>query len=311
MATIKRTGPLSRTAVQVYAALAMHMAPKLALDAELDLTPILKDVTAKNLKSKAKAIWKGACDLGTPMLDPAAAAGGGFGPDDVIMKVLEMVGSEVASDPAQLDAAPVDPAAAAMPGAVDPAAAIAPPDPAAAAVAPPAAAEGGGTGPDAVMEFLQTKLGPEDLAAVAKLLGGAEEEEDPIEEEVPVGAKDKLEPMISKTAMDAALVANGKTVEANVMARMRAVQEARTAVKPWVGELSMAYDSAEDVHRAAAKALGIKVDGKHPDALLDIIQAQPRPGDRPQNDNSGLALDAAQEKSLADRFPHAAKIRNL
>lgn len=114
----------------------------------------------------------------------------------------------------------------------------------------------------------------------------------------------KLKNMVSKEdmklAIDAAVDATRKTVAKEVRANEQAIAHARHVVKPWVGDLlpTLAFDSAADVYRHTLTAL--KVDGAdklHQDALLPVLQAQPRPGAEIERrsyepiamDSSGLA----------------------
>ncbi len=81
--------------------------------------------------------------------------------------------------------------------------------------------------------------------------------------------------------------------------------------KPWVGELAMdSIECAADVYRRALTVLGVKgADAMHADALRPVLEAQPRPGTANQERRQPLAADSAVEQSMAERFPHAAKIR--
>lgn len=92
----------------------------------------------------------------------------------------------------------------------------------------------------------------------------------------------------------------------------RAVRKALVDVKPWVGELAqMSFDSAEQVHRHVAKTLNIQgAATMHADALLPVIQAQPKPGARPAPViGGGMAQDsAAGGADFATMFPDAARI---
>lgn len=86
------------------------------------------------------------------------------------------------------------------------------------------------------------------------------------------GADDK---MVTKDEMNAAIKA--------VKDQERAVRSAIVAVKPWIGDVpaTMAFDTATEVLRHAAKRLGVKgADKMHPDALMPVIEAQPRLGAR-------------------------------
>ena len=295
---------MSRTAIRVQGALTAYLAPALAMDAKLDLSPVLKGLTAKNLKARTPALVKSilAMDGIEEALAPAGAATGAT-PDDVIMRVLDLVGGQVAGDP-EPDVPP-DPAA------VDPTAGPVEDDPAA------------GGDPSAKMSEMLKGLAPEELAALKALLGGGGAEDEETEEEKAArmakeGAKDDLggwpdaDKPPTKAAMDAALVAHGKAVEQRVLKTQREISQAREFVRPWTGSLAM--DSAEsgaDVFRGALKALGVQgVDTLHADALKPILSAQPKPGARPVHAEV-IAMDAATEKSLAERYPHAHRISNL
>ena len=80
-------------------------------------------------------------------------------------------------------------------------------------------------------------------------------------------------------------------------------------MRPYVGSLVMAFDSAGAVYRHVLTAMGKDVTAVKDDAALPIIlEAIPVPGVGQQKKTT-LAMDAAQTKSFAERFPHASKIR--
>lgn len=112
-------------------------------------------------------------------------------------------------------------------------------------------------------------------------------------------------------AMDAATIA--KTVNTAVAAAVKRAQqtaqetrEAERAVRPYVGEMTIAFDSAEGVYRKALQMLGVDIAGVHPSALPTILAMQPKPGARREE---RVAMDAATVAGFAERFPEAAKIR--
>lgn len=92
--------------------------------------------------------------------------------------------------------------------------------------------------------------------------------------------------------------------------RHREIREAEQFVRPWVGELALAQDSAESVYRLALDTLGVDHRGKHPDALKDILAVQPRPGDRPMRQQQ-FANDSAAVSDFAKRFPNLAAVRRV
>ncbi|MGH7058317.1 MAG: DUF2213 domain-containing protein, partial [Acetobacteraceae bacterium] len=107
-----------------------------------------------------------------------------------------------------------------------------------------------------------------------------------------------------KAAMDAAINA----ALAGERKRHVDIREAERVVRPWIGELTMAQDSAEAVYRLALESLGVDVKGVHPSAYRAILQVQPKPGDRPAS--ARLAMDAAGESDFAKRFPNLAAVRH-
>lgn len=295
--------PLSRTAIRVQGALAAALIPMMATDAKLDLRPVVLKLTRKNMMAKdgksfradvKKALAKAAFDAAEPMMTPEAKApgGGGASPDDVIMRVLDMVEGQVAAEPAGVpDEMPPVPEAATVPSAA----------PAPAAGDPAAAKK------KKVMDAMIAKgMNEDDASELADMMSEDEEEE----EDEPAG-EDEGPEMVPKKAMDAAIKKSADETEKRVLATQRAIAEAITTVRPYVGDVSMTFDSAEAVYRHTLKALKVDgVDDAHADALKPILLAQPKPGDRKvaQDAKPTIALDAAGSADLAKRFPHAAKI---
>lgn len=109
--------------------------------------------------------------------------------------------------------------------------------------------------------------------------------------------------MVSKTAMDAAITA----ARSETAAHINAIEDARRTVRPWVGDLAMSFDSAEGVLRTTLKMLGKNADGKHADALMDILESCPKASDKPAAP-ARIAQDAATAKSFNERFPGADRI---
>ena len=142
--------------------------------------------------------------------------------------------------------------------------------------------------------------------AEAKLEDKIEELEDKLEEL-------KAEDAASKIAMDAAVQAASKATETRIVARMNAARDAETFVRPWVGQLAIAYDSAEEIERATAIVLKIPgADKVHHSALRSLISLMPKPGERQRD----LAHDArprgdSDATGFSKRFPDAQRIRVL
>jgi uncharacterized protein len=122
-------------------------------------------------------------------------------------------------------------------------------------------------------------------------VGGEDEEVDHREDFEPLKAKDG----VTKDEMTEAVKS---AVEAERI-RSRQAAEAREKVRPLVGAVSMAMDSAEAIYKFALKQTGVKHEGVHPSALgalVDMAVTQAR--SRSAGDSS-IAMDAATE-SLTD-----------
>jgi len=116
----------------------------------------------------------------------------------------------------------------------------------------------------------------------------------------------------TKAAMDAAIASSVAkaiaTTEKAVVARMNNLRDAERVVRPYVGEIAVAMDSAEAVYRFALDKVGVDHKELHPSALKPVLLAQPVPGS--QKPKTTVAMDAAGAKALADRFPGIDRIRH-
>ena len=297
---------LTRTGVRVQGVLIAHLAPKLAMDSmpKLDtaLNALLVGVNRKNFKQKKKAIWKGAKDAAEPMLTPEATAAGGIGPDDVIMRVLDMVEGQVAAEPEETVDEPT--MQTEQNGSV------------------PAAAGGGNKAK--IMELLKAKGMDE---AGRKEIMDAMDPEDPAEdEETPEQKTDREKKerekkereamgkdMVPKAAMDSAIAAASAATEQRVLKTQREIGKATTYVRAWVGDMAMDCDTVADVYRNTLKALKVPgAEDMHPDALKAVLDAQPKPGDKRRTAPvlESIAMDEGAVEDLAKRFPHMAGVRN-
>ena len=120
-----------------------------------------------------------------------------------------------------------------------------------------------------------------------------EDDEDKKDEEKDVKEADT----VSKKAMDAAI----KLAQDATIARINGVHEARKIASPFVGEIALACDSAEDVYRAALKVLNVDVKDIHPSALRTILELQPNPNAKREPVFAGdAAVPAGLDKFLAD-----------
>lgn len=150
-----------------------------------------------------------------------------------------------------------------------------------------------------ILEFLKGKLSDEDYTAAAALLmpKGAEDEDEP--------AMKPGEETVSKPAMDAAIAAATAKATSDALAAAKAIREAERAVRPYVGELSMAHDSADAVYRTAFDILGVKHRDVHPSAFPAILAVQTPTANKK---TVPLAMDAKAKESFASRFPDAGRI---
>lgn len=98
-------------------------------------------------------------------------------------------------------------------------------------------------------------------------------------------ARDKAardaDPPITKEAMDEAVMTASKATEARIRDTMRAARDAEAFVRPWVGTLAIAYDSAEEIERATAILLKIPDAATvHASALRSLIKMTPKPNEK-------------------------------
>lgn len=106
---------------------------------------------------------------------------------------------------------------------------------------------------------------------------------------------------VTKKAMDAAI----KRAQDEAVANQRAIREAERFVRPYVGELDIAFDSADEVYRHALEMKGVKTKGVHPSAFKVILENLPR---NSASELKPMAADSASIKSFNERFPMAARI---
>jgi hypothetical protein len=286
---------LSRKAALAKGALSLHLAPKMAADATLDFNTILAGVTAKNFKSQKAAIadrirlaTTGKLAQDADLSDVAdlltAIENLDGGPDDKAPDP-KVINDDDETDPDQ------DPADMGAMDDVDHA---------------------------ALMDFLKGKLSPEDHARACKMVGVEPSPTSPSDKE-PTAEDDKTmpgkpatgEPPMTKTAMDAAIADAVLKAEKNTIARLKGVREAERLVRPYIGELSMGMDSAEDVFRYALGKLGVKHEAvKDVAALPILLQAQPIPGsNRPSTAfRPKVAQDAAGSDAFSKMFPDANRL---
>ena len=168
----------------------------------------------------------------------------------------------------------------------------------------------------AVETYLKGKLPEKEIAKICAMLrGNAGDAPPPFKEEPKISAQDaekEKEEHVDKEAMDAAIKKVAKDTETATIARLNAIRDAEEAVRPYVGKLAVACDSAVKVYQTALTAMGVPEIDKVNDivALRAVLASKPVPGARKQDENS-LALDASVINSYETAFPGAARIGNM
>eukprot|EP01037_Dinobryon_pediforme_P019159 gene19159-19533_t len=283
---------LSRKAALLQGASLAYLAPKLASDAKLDLGSVFAGITTKNFKAKKPAI----------VADVTKKVAGKLAQDADLADFAKLLDSLEDVEPAEDAETVEEPAVKTTPEKV------AMSDKDKALDADPIAK---------VKDFLKGKISADDLAKIDEICGAGKAEDDIADGDddegmtsMDKGAKDEeKKDMVTKPAMDAAIAAAVKVAQDAASKNQREIREAERAVRPYVGELAIACDSAAGVYSAALKVLGVKVEGVHPSAYPAILAAQPIPGSKPKV--TKIAQDSAQAKSFAERYPDASRIRCL
>ena len=130
------------------------------------------------------------------------------------------------------------------------------------------------------------------------------EEEDEEEDE----AERKKEAKDSKKAKDRkAMDAMSAGIRRDVVAQMAAAVEAREIVRPLIGQVALALDSAEAIYKLALDAAKVPLSGVPAAAFRAMVGMLPKPGQGVR----ALALDSSSVDSLMSKFPNASRIRNL
>ncbi|MGE8129018.1 DUF2213 domain-containing protein [Methylobacterium sp. NPDC080182] len=267
-------------AAQTQGALAVYLKPKMAKDASIDLAPIVAGVTRKNFKSQVPAI---------------------------VLGVMKATKGKLAQDADIEDVAEV----------IEALAEILPPEQEAEVKEAVEGAEGGEVNDDEddaeLRAMLKAKgLSDEEIdricAMTATPAAAADEKDDDKKDKamdaamVAARIREATKGMVSKTAMDAEIARARADAIAATTAHINGIADARRRVAPWVGELAMDFDSIEAVERKACDVLGIAHKGKHADALMDIISARPKAGERSREAAPRTAMDAAAATSVSERF---------
>jgi 8-oxo-dGTP pyrophosphatase MutT (NUDIX family) len=171
---------------------------------------------------------------------------------------------------------------------------------------------------DEVQEAMDEEDDEEDEKKKKKAEDSEEEEkkkkaaEDAAEEEAKKKAAEDAEKddddKVDKKAMDSAISAavdrTKREVRAEMLKLAADIRTAEEAVRPYIGKLAMAHDSADAVYRTALTSLGVDIEGVPAAAFPAILKAQPLPGTNPVQ-QPRVAMDAAGVNSFHEMFPAA------
>jgi len=106
-----------------------------------------------------------------------------------------------------------------------------------------------------------------------------------------------------KTAMDAAL----KSTEQKTVERMLAIREAERIVRPHIGDLQVAMDSASSIYKLALDHAGVDLTNVHESAYAAMVKMLPVDGPAKPK----LAVDNSIKGSVAKKFPDAMKLKSV
>lgn len=254
-------------------AVMVFLKPRLAADAKLDIVKLFEGVTAKNFGDKKQGLHDAIVKAATPLLAADAQL-------TDVMQLLDSVEKVEALDAEPPMQPPVD-------GTMD-------------AEPVKEKATDSDEDDDANDEFppKEKKAGDEDVD---------DDDDKKGKDEFPPKEK-KGDDTMGKDAVNKLV----KGAVAAAKAEMAAVRDAEKAVRPYVGELAMACDSADAVYGAALEIMGVPTKGIHPSAWPALLEMQGKIENGARR--PAYATDAAPDFSGADvdafnaRFPGAARI---
>lgn len=142
--------------------------------------------------------------------------------------------------------------------------------------------------------------------AKAKEEAEAKEKADKEAKEKPAMDAATVTDLVAKSVA-AAVEANTVKLRAELTASARATREAENAVRPYVGELHIAQDSADGVYRVALETLGVKTEGIHPSAFPAILAQCQKPGEQ-RRTHTPIALDSSTDDAFSKMFPNAHRL---
>jgi uncharacterized protein len=113
---------------------------------------------------------------------------------------------------------------------------------------------------------------------------------------------------ITKPAMDAAIAKARDEAVTATMKRMRDIADAEKIVRPYVGEIAIAQDSAEAVYRLALEAAGVDLAGVPSGAYRAMVQMLPKTGTASPRQ---IAEDTKLPSDFDKMFPNANRVRAI
>lgn len=273
---IMAKGLKSRKAILLSGAFAAYARTKLAQDAKpLDLAPVLNGVTAANYKAKKTRI-------GSALEGALKTAG--LAQDATLEDIVELVDALEDVTDGEVDEDAIVEAAEAGPADTE--------------EDDTAAVDADGDKLGKLLAWLKDKLSDEDFAAATEMAGAATNDPAAEGETAQDGGG---KPM--KTGMDAKMVDKMiKTATDKVRSQMVAAAQARKDVAPFVGEVSLAMDSAPDIYKFALDNAKVDTKGVDPSAYGAMVKMLPVPGARRE---PMLAQDSADSSDFAANFPGA------
>jgi hypothetical protein len=287
---------LSRQALLTHGALTAYLGPKLAQDTKIDMLPGLRGITHKNFAAKKPVLVAYVNELVKGKLAQDARI------EDLaeLLDVLEAHPDAIDADPAPQSMVENAP----LPDTED---------------ADPSANLRGflkdhgmddETTEGACQAAFPKKAGDEGKPPP---FGGEPEtgaEDEPAEREE-MAERNKEKEKAKDQAMDAKIKAAVKLAHDSATETQRKIRDAERKVRPYVGDLNMAFDSAQQVYSTALTNLGMdkkKIEGLPSAALEVILEQMPVPGSRPRGEPR-IAQDAASAKSFDEFYPDAKRIR--
>lgn len=149
---------------------------------------------------------------------------------------------------------------------------------------------------DAARSARDAKMSAKDKKARDAERAKDEDDDEEKRETKEIEAEDKAK---DKKAMDSAISSAVTAATDKVRADLRAAAAAREAVRPLIGQVSIAMDSAEAIYKAALDHYKIDVSDAPPAAYAALVRTIKPAGER----KAGPAMDAALSDDLSSRFP--------